>query len=122
MNRQNRFLNRTTTKYTLAGVMFGFVFPIVGSIARVIDLGLGISLASLAAVQSTDSLLWIIDTAPLFLGLLAGIAAYRQEMLEKSNRGLVLAERELHAGFPREKSRRKNARSNQCKSNVDKTC
>ena len=95
MNRQNRFLNRTTTKYTLAGVMFGFVFPIVGSIARVIDLGLGISLASLAAVQSTDSLLWIIDTAPLFLGLLAGIAAYRQEMLEKSNRGLVLAEREL---------------------------
>jgi GAF domain-containing protein len=75
--------------------MFGFVFPIVGSIARVIDLGLGISLANLAAVQSTDPLLWIVDTAPFFLGLFTGIAGYRQEMLEKSNSNLVLAEQEL---------------------------
>jgi GAF domain-containing protein len=31
------------------------------------------------AVQATDSLLWIIDTAPLFLGLFASVAGRRQE-------------------------------------------
>ena len=84
-----------TQRYTFAGIMFGLLFPIIATIARILGMGLSISPASIIAVQSEDWLMWMIDTAPIFLGLFAGFAGHRQEMLQKANVELVNTEREL---------------------------
>jgi two-component system aerobic respiration control sensor histidine kinase ArcB len=62
---------RGVRQYALAGILFGTVFPIVATAIRLAQGSHGVSLANIGAVQRGDPLLWIIDTAPLFLGLLA---------------------------------------------------
>ena len=79
---------KNTFTYTLYGMLFGFVFPFV---ATLFDIGLkdlSFTLASISKVQVTNHLHWIIDTAPIFLGLLAALAGYRKDEVEASNREL----------------------------------
>lgn len=95
MDQTGKFLNTTTIKYALAGVVFGLLFPGVATITRILGMDLPISIASVVAVQSTDRLMWIINTAPVFLGLFAGLAGYRQARLERVNDNLVIVESEL---------------------------
>lgn len=71
----------TTQKYTLLGIAFGLIFPIIGTILLVIFSGKEISWATLGELQATNPLLWIIDTAPIFLGGLAAFAGQRQSRL-----------------------------------------
>lgn len=72
-----------TTKYTLYGALFGLCFP-VGSI---VFLGLmneikdTSSLLAILAASHDHSLLWVIDSAPLFLGLFARLAGIRQDRI-----------------------------------------
>ena len=72
-----------TTKYTLYGALFGLCFP-VGSI---VFLGLmneikdTSSLLAILAASHDHSLLWVIDSAPLFLGLFARLAGMRQDRI-----------------------------------------
>lgn len=76
-------LKSTVGLYTLYGALFGFCFPIV---ATLIDAGMShgeITLSSLWVVQSANPLLWIINTAPFFLGIFASLAGVRQERVEK---------------------------------------
>lgn len=84
-----------TQRYALAGFIFGLFFPITATLARIMSMGLSISPASIFAVQSEDWLLWMIDTAPIFLGLFASFAGHRQEMLQIANAELVSTDREL---------------------------
>ena len=95
MRRQSQFLGNETQRYALVGVLFGFLFPVLATTIRIVGAGLPFSLSSIIAVQSTDSLLWIIDTAPLFLGLFAAFAGRRQDRLQKLNSELSSRESEL---------------------------
>ena len=62
---------------------------------RIANSNLPFELSSVVTVQVTDSLLWIIDTAPFFLGLFAFFAGQRQDNLQKLNIELKQRENEL---------------------------
>ena len=72
-----------TTKYTLYGALFGLCFPI-GSIVflclmnEITDTS---SLLTILTAAHDNSLLWVIDFAPLFLGLFARLVGIRQDRI-----------------------------------------
>ncbi|MHB1950692.1 MAG: hypothetical protein ACYCQK_04380, partial [Acidiferrobacteraceae bacterium] len=70
-------------RYTLYGALFGLCFPI-GSIAFLYAMGAlkhATSLVGIVTAAHRDPLLYVIDTAPLFLGLFARFAGIRQDRL-----------------------------------------
>jgi len=75
-------------KYALYGALFGLAFPIIATLfdAYMRDLGLG--MAGLIEAQKTQPLHWIIDTAPIFLGIFAGLAGIKQQEVIEVNEGL----------------------------------
>ena len=77
-----------TQRYAVFGALFGFLFPIIGTLLRMAISQLPLNISSMINTQRTDPLLWLVDSAPLFLGLLAGYAGYKQDMLLKSNKEL----------------------------------
>ncbi len=69
--------------YTLYGVLFGLCFPLLASLTASLTSTGTVSLAAILEAQRTNPLLWIIDTAPFFLGLCARRAGRRQDMLHR---------------------------------------
>src|SRR4026208_450925 len=84
-------------KYALGGAVFGLLFPVVATLVRIANSNLPYKLSSIVTVQSGDTLLWIIDTAPIFLGLFAFFAGQRQDSLQKLNSQLKQRENELES-------------------------
>ncbi len=66
-------------RYTVYGVLFGFCFPLGATIIDVIFDPHGFTFGAIWRAQVTHSLLWIIDTAPFFLGLFANWIGRRQD-------------------------------------------
>jgi GAF domain-containing protein len=66
-------------------------------VIRVLGSGLPFTLSSIAEIQAGDPLLWIIDTAPFFLGLFAAFAGRRQDRLQNLNSELSSREHELRS-------------------------
>src|SRR5687767_1655038 len=95
MNPLHELPQTERQKYTLAGALFGLLFPVVATLIRIANFNLPYDLSSVVTVQSSDSLLWIIDTAPFFLGLFAFFAGQRQDNLQKLNNELKQRENEL---------------------------
>ena len=101
MDNQSRKLTispvfRTNTqRYVIVGIAFGILFPVIGTVVRILSAGLAFNLSNVAEVQATDVLLWIIDTAPIFLGLIAAMAGRRQDSLEMINAALQTSEQRL---------------------------
>jgi GAF domain-containing protein len=85
MNLFRNILKNETQKYALVGVIFGFLFPIFGTIIRISTTGFPYSISSIFQVQRSDPLMWIINTAPVFLGVFAAIAGRRQDISNKLN-------------------------------------
>jgi GAF domain-containing protein len=94
MKQTGSLLNKTQT-FALIGGLFGLLFPILATLIRIWSSGLSLSLSSMLAVQSTDPLLWIIDTAPILLAGFAAMAGRRQGELENTNSLLRTREQEL---------------------------
>jgi diguanylate cyclase (GGDEF)-like protein len=72
-----------TTKYTIYGALFGLCFPL-GSVAflcLISEIDCSSDWLSLVAAAHRNPLLWIIDSAPLFLGLFARLAGMRQDRI-----------------------------------------
>jgi GAF domain-containing protein len=84
-----------TQKYALIGALFGLAFPIVAIFVRLLNSGLPLQLTNIVHVHSSDSLLWIIDTAPIFLGFLAALVGRRQDNLQQVNERLRQREIDL---------------------------
>ncbi len=90
--------NRTyTLRYALFGAVAGLIFPVVATLVAIETTGLRFNWFTALAVQSTNPLLWIINTAPIFLGLVAGIAGLRQDALLRTNEELRRREIELQS-------------------------
>lgn len=97
MKRTGTFFKTNAQDYAFIGACFGIVFPILAILIRTVGAGIPLSLSSILAVFASDPLLWIIATAPLFLGLFAALAGRRQDELEKANSILEAREQELQA-------------------------
>jgi transcriptional regulator with GAF, ATPase, and Fis domain len=93
--QRSPFLKNETQRYAAVGILFGLLFPGIATIVRIANSGLPLGFSSIAMVQATDSLLWIINTAPLFLGLFAALAGRRQDRLINTYEELKQREREL---------------------------
>ena len=68
-----------TRRYFFYGAIFGFLFPLAGSVIQAFDGG-ALTLQRLVEAQARP-LLWIIWTAPVFLGVLASAAGRQQDLL-----------------------------------------
>ena len=75
-------------QYTVFGVLFGLLFPIASSLFLIYYQGLPLTIGSFVLVQKENPLLWVIDTAPLFLGLFASFAGIRQARVVELNQDL----------------------------------
>ncbi|HET9910194.1 MAG TPA: GAF domain-containing protein [Anaerolineales bacterium] len=95
MNQRSTIPQSEAQRYAIVGILFGLLFPVVATIIRLWEAGIPFNLSSLAAIQANDPLLWIIDTAPLFLGLFAAFAGRRQDRLQNLNSELRSRENEL---------------------------
>jgi len=69
-----------TRRYALFGMLFGIGFPAVAALTEAVYRGYGIGLDGFLRVQASP-LMWIIDTAPFFLGVIASIAGRRQDQI-----------------------------------------
>lgn len=78
-------MNRTATQTrALLGAAFGCCFPVMATGIRVFQNG---AEGAIAAI-STDPLLWIIFTAPVFLGAFAALGGRKQDEVSALNDGL----------------------------------
>ncbi len=80
-----KYFKKEANNYTVYGALFGFCFPIGATIMQVLLYTPEFSLANIIEVQKTSPLLWIINTAPFFLGLFARFAGKRQDVLLKNS-------------------------------------
>ncbi len=75
-----------TLRYALSGALFGCCFPIGAMLFdSLVIRGMELSWAAVLSVQSGQPLHWIIDTAPVFLGLFASLAGRRQDRITRIN-------------------------------------
>lgn len=86
---------RETIRYAAFGALFGFLFPVLASVVEILTNGLSFSLENLILVHAQEPLLWVIDTAPLFLGAFAGYAGSTQDVLISKNTALSEQENRL---------------------------
>jgi GAF domain-containing protein len=91
----NLFFIKASRRYTIFGTLFGVLFPLVGTFLAVAIAGKSFTLDSLLFIQRTTPLLWIIDTAPIVIGLFAGFAGRKQDTLTETNKQLRKSESEL---------------------------
>lgn len=88
--------SKSQLNYLLFGIAFGCCFPII---ALVFDIcfyyKLDCSWASIKYAHMNDPLIYIIDTAPIFLGIAFGIAGSKQAAVLKLNQGLEKSSAEV---------------------------
>jgi PAS domain-containing protein len=93
-------LLHTTVRYTALGILFGLSFPATATwLYLTLILHEPLTWTNILHYQQTQPLLWIIDTAPLFLGAFALLAGYRLAQWNALKAGLAqtIAERTAEA-------------------------
>ena len=88
--------------YTFIGIIFGSLFPIVAYIYEISSRGLDYSIKSISFIHKTVNLMYMIDSAPIFLGLFSMIAGinyaksfYINEELKRTTLNLLESEKSL---------------------------
>ena len=74
--------------YTVFGVLFGFLFPLTAGLWLIYQGGFAFTVNGFLAVQWNNPLMWMIDTAPLFLGIFALMGGIRQSRVLQLNEEL----------------------------------
>ncbi len=87
----------TRLKYFLAGFVFGAFFPVFALWIEFYRLDLVFSMQNLSQIHDLNPLLYIIDTAPLFLGLFALIGGRNMWVANRLNNELTHRASELKA-------------------------
>lgn len=78
-------------RFALYGALFGVCFPVIGSLLQCWVDTMSFTWSNILHVQAESKLLWIIDTAPLFLGLFASFGGRQMDKVE--SRSVLLAKR-----------------------------
>lgn len=81
--------------YTLGGILFGLLFPLGASLLACYNRFNRINMVLMFEVQSSEPLLWVIDSAPLWLGLLAFVTGLNSDRLRKEIRRVKRIQRLL---------------------------
>jgi PAS domain S-box-containing protein len=76
-------LRNVKIRYTLHGVLFGLCFPLLAVLLEITLGGLPFRWDAVRDLFQEEMLLWIISTAPLFLGYFSYAAGVRQRKLEE---------------------------------------
>jgi GAF domain-containing protein len=95
MNQRNKLFQNETQRYAIIGVIFGLAFPIAATLIRIAGADIPFDFSGVIIVQSTDPLLWIIDSAPFILGYVAMLAGRRQDSSHQREIELIQKESEL---------------------------
>jgi diguanylate cyclase (GGDEF)-like protein/PAS domain S-box-containing protein len=74
--------------YTGFGVAFGLLFPLITTLIEILLLRIPVSFSAFLQVQKENPLLWVIDSAPLFLGIVAWFAGTREQKLQAQTNSL----------------------------------
>jgi len=82
----SRLLTTEQQRFALYGALFGLVFPIVGSLFESLVLYSRVSWELILTCQRESELLWIIDTAPFFLGIFASFGGKQLDIVREKNR------------------------------------
>jgi len=81
-----KLFKREKNNYTLYGAIFGFIFPVVGTIIESIGSYGALTWTNILKVQAENHLIWIIDSAPFWLGVFARLGGVKQdELIEQSS-------------------------------------
>ncbi len=75
--------------YTIYGIAFGFMFPILATIIDLTKHEMDFSLEAIIAIQKKYPIHYIIDTAPLFLGFFASLAGRHLDELKEKNKEII---------------------------------
>ena len=78
-------------KYFIYGFVFGIIFPVVAFLLRFYEYGY----EQAVTLALSDPLLWIIASAPLFLGILAYLAGKKQDQVQEKIRIVNESENKL---------------------------
>ncbi|WP_062060342.1 ATP-binding protein [Aquimarina longa] len=76
-------------RYSIYGIIFGLTFPILATIIDLFRLDLQFSWQSIQSVQNDYPIHYIIDTAPLFLGLFAMFGGRNLDKLKEKNKQIL---------------------------------
>lgn len=68
-------------RYAVSGALFGALFPVVSTLVQLSINGKAMSVDGILLIQQSTPLLWVIDSAPFWLGLFAWLAGRRQNRL-----------------------------------------
>jgi len=96
MNQSKQITQNEAQRYALIGVFFGLLFPVIATLIQLATTDLRFSVSNAIVAQSTDPLLWIIDTAPFILGYIAMLAGRRQDSSNQRERELIQKEAALN--------------------------
>ena len=101
-----RFLSSKsiTLRYTLLGAFFGCCFPIIASIITSFKIIGKFDWSTILAAQSTDPLLWIINTAPIFLGLFAYFIGKEVAIVNAKNQKIKVMNQHLEVQRAKEQA------------------
>lgn len=80
-----KWLTSTQVKWTFFGIIFGSLFPIAGTLFEINLQNLPLSWRGAMLAQKGDQILWIVDLAPLILGILFNIIGNREQELQHKN-------------------------------------
>jgi GAF domain-containing protein len=88
-SQMSKFRRISTWRYARWGGLVGLLFPLVATWIELSLQRLPLGIESAIFVQRINPLLWIIDSAPIVLGLLAALAGNRQDALLQLNATLT---------------------------------
>ncbi len=83
-----KVFNSYANIYTLYGVMFGLLFPVISTFLECANNSTSITLQNLIQVNLGNPLLWVIDSAPIWLGLFARVGGVYYDKILKLNHSL----------------------------------
>jgi signal transduction histidine kinase/ActR/RegA family two-component response regulator len=94
-------LIRVSYRYLIYGVLFGGCFPVLATLIISYQEFGNFSYQNILTIQTGNPLIWIIDTAPLFLGFFALKTGYAQQKVEEINENLEKKVIEQTSGIKR---------------------